>query len=402
MDETLLQVYVYKNEVKTVELKRTDFGYEVVGKRTVPIKDGCSKEEIKTKIMENSNPKQILATLVECGGNGVMKDVRAALKSKKLTVLGIHVNGFTYETSLKILKHLYDENENKFHVRTPYSDIFGITDFVEVASHDDIILSTEGHKYLPFTETKVVTRFTKMFYKAVKDEITKEYCCFDDPYTIPEECHRIKLTLSVDANTNLTLKHESIIITDVAAMPHKLNPEITSKIPVIGFFDNSSIICLWNNEENCYQFSESWNGLFGKDLYLDFIEERPKFVDKAENVNSLVGAAYDVIKIMSLPPDNIKREHHWGFQIVKDSENPVLIEFETHQGYAQAASPAFLMKMMLREHMKAIKADIGEKPPKLGFCLLDDFDGEAKKRVEVGLEEACKLLKVEFMMVENK
>uniref|UniRef100_A0A914Y6V1 Uncharacterized protein n=1 Tax=Panagrolaimus superbus TaxID=310955 RepID=A0A914Y6V1_9BILA len=164
LDETVLQVYVYKSEVKTIELKRTDFGYEVVEKRTIVIKDGYSKEEIKTKIMDQSNPKQIIATLVECGGNNVMKDVRAALKSKKLAVLGTHVNGFTYETSLEILKHLYDENENKFHVRTPYSDIFGITDFVEVASHDDIILSTEGQKHLPFTETKVVTRFTKMFY----------------------------------------------------------------------------------------------------------------------------------------------------------------------------------------------------------------------------------------------
>uniref|UniRef100_A0A914YVM7 Uncharacterized protein n=1 Tax=Panagrolaimus superbus TaxID=310955 RepID=A0A914YVM7_9BILA len=141
--------------------------------------------------------------------------------------------------------------------------------------------------------------------------------------------------------------------------------------------------------------------MFGKDLYLDFIEERPTFVDKAENVNSLVGAAYDLIKIMSLSPDNIKHEHHWGFQIVKDSENPVLIEFETHEGYAQAASPAFLMKMLLREHMKAIKIDVGEKPTKLGFCLLDDFTVEAKKRVENGLEAACKLLKIEFMMIEN-
>uniref|UniRef100_A0A914PER6 Uncharacterized protein n=1 Tax=Panagrolaimus davidi TaxID=227884 RepID=A0A914PER6_9BILA len=221
--------------------------------------------------------------------------------------------------------------------------------------------------------------------KAVKDDFTHEYCCFDDPYTVPEECHRIKLTLSVDINTFPTIKHEAIIITEVAALPHKLNADLTENIPVIGFFDNSSVICM-----------------YGRDLYIDFTEERPTFVDKAENVNSLVGAVYDLIKILSLPPDNIKAEHHWGFKIAKDAENPVLIEFETYEGYAQAAPPAFLMKMMLREHIKAIKNESNEKPTKLGFYLFDEFDDDAKKRVENGLEEACKLLNVEFVMVENK
>uniref|UniRef100_A0A914Q5J5 Uncharacterized protein n=1 Tax=Panagrolaimus davidi TaxID=227884 RepID=A0A914Q5J5_9BILA len=165
IDETLLQVFVYKSEVKIYDLKRVNFGYILTEKRTIPIKDNDSKDEIKAKILEKSNPKQIIATLFEYGGNGLLwKRIQAAIKSKKLTILGTHVNGFTFETSLEILKHLYDKNETKFHLRTPYSDIFGITDFAEVASEDDIILSTEKHKSIPFTETKVVTRFTKMFY----------------------------------------------------------------------------------------------------------------------------------------------------------------------------------------------------------------------------------------------
>uniref|UniRef100_A0A914PIU3 Uncharacterized protein n=1 Tax=Panagrolaimus davidi TaxID=227884 RepID=A0A914PIU3_9BILA len=215
-----------------------------------------------------------------------------------------------------------------------------------------------------------------------------------------QEGHRFKLTLSIDLNNIPTLSHEAVILSRVKNMPKKLKSDKSEKLPIIGFFDLASVICVWNEKDKCYKFMDSWNGKFGKDLFLDFLLPKPAIVSSSTDVVSLNGAVYDLIKIMSMPPDAITINPDWKFTITEDVENPVLLEFDVFEKRRKQASPAFLMAIILKEHLKAIKKETGKRPTKLGFRLLDEFENpEARKRVENGLKEACKMIKIEFLLL---
>uniref|UniRef100_A0AC35GKW0 Uncharacterized protein n=1 Tax=Panagrolaimus sp. PS1159 TaxID=55785 RepID=A0AC35GKW0_9BILA len=88
------------------------------------------------------------------------------------------------------------------------------------------------------------------------------------------------------------------------------------------------------------------------------------------------------------------------FTITKDVDNPVLLEFDTFENSRKQASPAFLMAILLKQHIKSIKKEIGKRPTKLGFRILEEFESlEARKRVENGLKEACEMMKIGFLLL---
>ena len=102
---------------------------------------------------------------------------------------------------------------------------------------------------------------------------------------------------------------------------------------------------------------------------------------------------------MSKAPDSIKHDSEWGFKITKNEEHPVLFEFDTKKEKKRHSTPAFLMAILIKEHLKAIKEETGEKPDKIGFCLFDDFSYNDHKRAEAQLKLACDFLKIEVVFV---
>uniref|UniRef100_A0A914PHD9 Uncharacterized protein n=1 Tax=Panagrolaimus davidi TaxID=227884 RepID=A0A914PHD9_9BILA len=125
-------------------------------------------------------------------------------------------------------------------------------------------------------------------------------------------------------------------------------------------------------------------GLDGKNLFLSFENEKPEIVDRALDIEHKKPShiVYHLPKIMSMPSNKIQTDTEWGFTITKDDDNPVLLEFDSHDGSKKAASPAFLMAILLKEHKKVIKAEIGKKPKEFGFCIFGDFNAESQKSVE--------------------
>uniref|UniRef100_A0A914PL51 Uncharacterized protein n=1 Tax=Panagrolaimus davidi TaxID=227884 RepID=A0A914PL51_9BILA len=83
-----------------------------------------------------------------------------------------------------------------------------------------------------------------------------------------------------------------------------------------------------------------------------------------------------------------------GYTFTKDDENPILLEFETFDGTMKTASPEFLMAMLIRQQLKAIEAEIGEKPTKLGFCIFDVYGKKEMNNVQTALGKACELMKI--------
>uniref|UniRef100_A0A914Q884 Uncharacterized protein n=1 Tax=Panagrolaimus davidi TaxID=227884 RepID=A0A914Q884_9BILA len=149
-----------------------------------------------------------------------------------------------------------------------------------------------------------------------------------------------------------------------------MNTLLNPKIPFIGFYDNSSVIGIYKNFEEGYQFLEEWN---------------------------------DLINIMSMAPEKIKIDKSWGFTFTKDEENPVLLKFDNFDGTKKCSSPSFLMAIYLRQHLKAIESKIGQKPNKVAFWIIDrKFNENERKRIEDGLKESCKLLKIDCCFVDLK
>uniref|UniRef100_A0A914QJ54 Uncharacterized protein n=1 Tax=Panagrolaimus davidi TaxID=227884 RepID=A0A914QJ54_9BILA len=262
------------------------------------------------------------------------------------------------------------ESSKKYFVIPQSLEEFGVTVFGK--DENEILFKIKKDEYLPAEETFVVSRFNKKFY----------------------------LILSIDLNNIPTLSHEAVILSRVKNMPKKLKNDKSEKLPIIGFFELASVILLWNDKDKCYKFMDSWNGKFGKDLFLDFLLPKPAIVSSSTDVVSLNGAVYDFIKVMSMPPDAITIHPDWKFTITEDIDNPVLLEFDVFEKPRKQASPAFLLAIMVKEHLKAIKKETGKRPTKLGFRLLDEFESpEARKRVEAGLKEACEMIKIGFFLL---
>uniref|UniRef100_A0A914P2G5 Uncharacterized protein n=1 Tax=Panagrolaimus davidi TaxID=227884 RepID=A0A914P2G5_9BILA len=99
---------------------------------------------------------------------------------------------------------------------------------------------------------------------------------------------------------------------------------------------------------------------------------------------------------MSMNPSNIKINKAWPFKVAKNNKDEIMLEFYSHGEILKAASPAFLMALILREQIKVIKNENGkEKPAKIGFCILDGkYENDEIERIKNGLKKACELLEV--------
>uniref|UniRef100_A0AC35FKR5 Uncharacterized protein n=1 Tax=Panagrolaimus sp. PS1159 TaxID=55785 RepID=A0AC35FKR5_9BILA len=184
-----------------------------------------------------------------------------------------------------------------------------------------------------------------------------------------------------------------------------MNVLLKSKIPFIGCYDNSSVIGIYEGFEKGYKFMDEWNGMFGKDCFISFDRKRPKFgqaaIDSLKTKNTFV--VFDLIKIMSMPPDQIQMDKTWGFTFTKDDKNPVLLKFDTFDRTKKTSSPSFLMAMYLRQHLKAIKSKVGEKPKEIALWIFDkDFNEKERKRIKKGIKESCRLLKIDVYFVDTE
>uniref|UniRef100_A0AC34FFY6 Uncharacterized protein n=1 Tax=Panagrolaimus sp. ES5 TaxID=591445 RepID=A0AC34FFY6_9BILA len=168
------------------------------------------------------------------------------------------------------------------------------------------------------------------------------------PWGLPADpCHRYGLYLGINQNNDPSVEPSGIMIEQIENLPSTLGKIVSSKVPVIDFFDNSSVICIWNTKKNCYEFAEKWNGLYGKDLFLSFEDKTPKLTDKFATKRSSV--VYDLLEILATPEGKeIKVDPDWEFKIVKKEDGTVLIEYDTLSGIQTSSTPNYLMTLLSR------------------------------------------------------
>uniref|UniRef100_A0A914PBW4 Uncharacterized protein n=1 Tax=Panagrolaimus davidi TaxID=227884 RepID=A0A914PBW4_9BILA len=140
------------------------------------------------------------------------------------------------------------------------------------------------------------------------------------------------------------------------------------------------------------------------DLYISFDEEKPKYCQKAlEAVRTKpTFVVHNIFEIMSKSPESVPECAFHDFKIIKDEEYPVLLEFDNFGETRKHATPEFLMALLLRQHLKAIKKEIGMKSKKIAFTTFDEFSDEEWNRVNMKLTEACEMVKIECEVFDLK
>uniref|UniRef100_A0A914YP28 Uncharacterized protein n=1 Tax=Panagrolaimus superbus TaxID=310955 RepID=A0A914YP28_9BILA len=221
-------------------------------------------------------------------------------------------------------------------------------------------------------------------------EIILEKCLPD------QKAHQHNVTLSIDEEGFVDYKVEAILLPHVHILQYKLTTNHKSGIPVITFVENLSFICVKKDGKTDYEYLESWNGKFGMDLYISFDEEKPKYCQDALEVarTKPTFSVFDIFMIMTVAPENIEVLKNYQFKIIKNTENPVLLEFDNFDGTQKAASPAFLMALLLKQHLKAIKNETGKKPKEIAFSTFAQLNVDEIKRVKKQLNESCEMLKI--------
>ena len=102
-----------------------------------------------------------------------------------------------------------------------------------------------------------------------------------------------------------------------------------------------------------------------------------------------------------MSPDNLTPDSAWKFAVTKDDQNPIVLHFDTCGKIKRAATPAFLMALVLKEHIKFIKAATGVTPTELGFTPCFGYSDDERLIMEKGLEESCRLLEIMYKFLET-
>uniref|UniRef100_A0A914R001 DUF695 domain-containing protein n=1 Tax=Panagrolaimus davidi TaxID=227884 RepID=A0A914R001_9BILA len=94
---------------------------------------------------------------------------------------------------------------------------------------------------------------------------------------------------------------------------------------------------------------------------------------------------------MSSLPDQIIAEKTWQYKITSDSNNPILLEFETPDEIIKT-TPNLLMAFLIKEQIKAIERETNVRPRKIAFWVFDIYSEDEQRRIYTKLKESCKIL----------
>uniref|UniRef100_A0A914QWM9 Uncharacterized protein n=1 Tax=Panagrolaimus davidi TaxID=227884 RepID=A0A914QWM9_9BILA len=399
-DETITFIGIFSCSFTVSNCKFTKVGYEIISSETLIYDEKDGVNALYEKILQSSNSSKIVATTPLSIGLPIFN----ALKEKVLKMPNFiaYELGGTRKSAPKfaceIYKWLIDNSYIKYYIiptstRYYFLQTFGGGKFI----NGKLLFGSDT--VLPHKRTFNLPRWNFGFHITYGDE-TEGGRTILQKLELGSECHYHKITVFVDINNFPTVRCESVLSEQILNLPQKLTQTISEKYPVIIFCDNISLICIFNPQKNQYEFLDTWNDIYGRDLVISFDEKKPKYFEKAAEVFKLkpTFVVYDLLHILSIPPNELlayKGASHWGFTVTKDIDNPILLEFDDYNAPKTAATPILLMAMLLKQHIKAITTKTGTKPKQLAYCYFNL--NEDKNLVNDSIGEALKLLKIDVI-----
>ena len=139
-----------------------------------------------------------------------------------------------------------------------------------------------------------------------------------------KECHRIKICVFVDQSYVAAIHQEPIILAEIQTLPKSLTKLVPSKIPVICFFDNCSVICTWKEENGRYEFLNSWNG---ENLYSEASHQSHQNGNWHEAHRSRISIFWRFHKERSTPNQSLPRRSLWKTEYWISKHRLILLNF---------------------------------------------------------------------------
>uniref|UniRef100_A0AC35GFA7 Uncharacterized protein n=1 Tax=Panagrolaimus sp. PS1159 TaxID=55785 RepID=A0AC35GFA7_9BILA len=278
-DRNILFILISDDTIFVEELHRLKEGYTyppTKATRCIKFNDGYDRIKIKEEILENIKPNKIYIGAFSNHFQNILDDMLKIFGHDKFLNCDDKNEN---ETIVEIALQLFDKKRNWYYIIPRYSFVVKNSEYKNAYA-----IMWEVNEGLPFKESYMDSRKSGNYYIERYYDEQKQAEIVQIYPTLKKQCHKIKLTLTVDINLKPSLTQAAYIEQKIKSLPKILTEKMDSKIPVIGFFDNSSIICFWNEKEKCYKFSEKWNGLYGEDLYISFDKEKPKFRNEAYKV----------------------------------------------------------------------------------------------------------------------
>uniref|UniRef100_A0AC34FIB7 ATP-grasp domain-containing protein n=1 Tax=Panagrolaimus sp. ES5 TaxID=591445 RepID=A0AC34FIB7_9BILA len=392
----IVEVLIDDDGYVVSELEYTEKGYLEREQRDCKPYKSMTAETIRQRILGPNNPVKII-----CHANYPGKEVTKFLTQKvlnnvpssKLLVMEEDLDQYDEKFVFETVKWIFDKSYTKFYVCQK-----AFRNYMIRVKYDDkdypLILCKKGD-VLPFKQEVTIPKSFLQFYHGCTGENDIDYIQ-NKIFEIPKQVHALEFSLKVDVNNFMYANVRGLVFNKIPRFPALLDIKCLN-IPIIGFYGELSFMYVKNDENSGYKLLDTWNGKLGKDLYISFDEEKPKFFDDAVKKFEIKGTSvvHDLIKIMSTSPTNLSSlEPTLGYTLSSNDEHPILIELNNYCGEKRAHSPSFFMALILKEHLKALKLEFGEKPKEIGFCLFDDFsnDPEAKARIQNGFKESCQML----------
>uniref|UniRef100_A0A914NXU0 Uncharacterized protein n=1 Tax=Panagrolaimus davidi TaxID=227884 RepID=A0A914NXU0_9BILA len=397
--DVIVTIGIKSDTVLIVELFRQHTGYEIRQKKLVKIEE---KDETMN-FCKSSGPKQIVIASVSPTFDTAqnIKELTENLLQYCQNVKTINENvTFQMPALVKtIYQNMFLESLNNFYIAPANCALITVSNEETLKDVKYALIIAKEYEHLPLKKSCTVLRIFSFFYLSTYEDglfklLSEEKSKLDD-------CHRIKIGLVIDRNNLPSIVQETIMIKEINQLPEKLSADENIVCPVIGFFDNFSVICFCD-ENAGYKFLNSWNGNVGKDLYLNFDQENPSLITSLQNDNkrSNVVLISDLLQLFSMRPDAVEKKDTWNFNIITDSKSCKLFEFKKLDETKYEANPMELISLVLESHLKIIKEELGGKMcNKVGFTFFEQFKFEAKKELEKNFEEVCKLIKIESCFI---
>uniref|UniRef100_A0AC34FWY6 Uncharacterized protein n=1 Tax=Panagrolaimus sp. ES5 TaxID=591445 RepID=A0AC34FWY6_9BILA len=395
IDDIILMVLIHDQKYIVHEMKYTKTGFKKHTSRIIEANNENETSQItKSKILSSCNPSKIIGYST-CSTTS-FKKLKNIFKSTNFVVVNNdQLRRTEAQCVCEMVKWMKNKRFTKFYIHPTIFQPYFLVGLVGNVREE--IFTIDCGEELPLERSAIVSK-PFQFCSIVCCDLTEPKPF--DYGNIQGSSHRYNVKFKIDSEYFPNFEVTSVSVHGVKHLTHLLDYKMKEKIPVIGFFDTSSVICVSKENKN-YKFLDEWNGVHGNELFINFDKEKHQFGSNTVTPfhTEMSHVVYDLIKIMSMSAEKIIADEKWKFIFTKNAENPVLIEFDNFDGTKKAASPAFLMAMLLKEHLKVIKTAIGKKPKKVAFCLIYDFTKDERKRVEEQLQESCKFIQIDCSFV---
>uniref|UniRef100_A0A914PNE2 Uncharacterized protein n=1 Tax=Panagrolaimus davidi TaxID=227884 RepID=A0A914PNE2_9BILA len=252
---TVLLVIAGENVALVNEFQFTENGYENIRFDDVVINVKENLQSIRDKIYGSSKPQKILVVYKNDGKPTADFLRKNIIKSKNVFMSDADFGSSNDKFVIERSKWLLDKSNTKYYVIPRCGKMFALFAQFEMIP----LITVNVTEKVPLEKSAYVSKVNGYIMLTYDKFLKKpEYTCL---LKMKDACHRMKITLTVDAESFPTLDYDLFEIHKVTQLPETLNKKVAKKIPFVGFYDDCSVICVFNEKDNGYKFLDAWNGI---------------------------------------------------------------------------------------------------------------------------------------------